>query len=181
MQNLIPTLQTERLILRPLRLEDAQGGLKYIQNPNVTRYTMWDPYRSVEEAQGFIQMYVFANYANGAPEPLGIALRSNPSELIGTTGCFWVGESQTQMELAYVLAEEFWGHGYATEASKAIMDYCFQIYKDVVRIQARCKVENTASVRVLEKLGMKFEGTLRSQFYHRQRHWDIHYYATIRE
>jgi len=66
------------------------------------------------------------------------------------------------------------------EASQAVMDYCFKEFS-LKRIQARCKVENKASARVMEKIGMTHEGTLKSAIFHRDKFWDMHYYAKVIE
>ena len=60
------------------------------------------------------------------------------------------------------------------------MDYCFKEFS-LKRIQARCKVENKASARVMEKIGMTHEGTLKSAIFHRDKFWDMHYYAKVIE
>ena len=84
------------------------------------------------------------------------------------------------MELAYAIGEEYWGKGLVAEASSAVMDYCFKEF-GLKRIQARCKLENEASRRVMEKVGMAFEGTLKSAIFHRDRYWDMHYFAKVVE
>ena len=71
------------------------------------------------------------------------------------------------MELAYAVAEEHWGKGITVEASRAALNWVFQELSPE-RVQARCKIENKPSVRVMEKLGMKFEGTHRSEIFHRK-------------
>lgn len=84
------------------------------------------------------------------------------------------------MELAYAIAEEYWGKGLVAEAAQAVIDYCFKEFS-LKRIQARCKTENKASARVMEKVGMAYEGTLKSAIFHRSRFWNMHYFAKIIE
>lgn len=174
-----PTLETERLILRALSISDAPAIFEYAKNPNVSRYTLWEPHTTLHDSEAYIFDYAFPHYRRKTPEPFGIVLKSNPSQVIGTVGCFWVSAPAKSMELAYAVAEPLWGHGVAAEASRAVVDYCFSAF-GLVRIQARCKAENTASARVMEKIGMTFEGTLKSSLFHRGRHWDMHYYAALR-
>lgn len=175
-----PELKTERLILRPVELSDAKAIFNYAKNPNVSRYTLWEPHQSISDSVNYIQEYVFHYYKKGVPEPLGITLKESPQTIIGTVGCFWVSQASKSMELAYALDENFWGKGIAAEASIAIMDYCFKEYK-LKRIQARCKSENKASAKVMEKIGMTYEGTFKAAIHHRNRYWDMHYYAKIAE
>lgn len=174
-----PVLQTPRLTLRPLSLEDAPSIFAYAQNPEVARYTMWEPHKSLEDSFSTIKDYAFSSYAKKVPEPLGITFKESPDRVIGTVGCFWVSESSKCMELAYALAQEHWGKGLAAEASRCVMKHCFQEYS-LKRIQARCKAENTASSRVMEKAGMSYEGTLKSALFHNDRYWDVVYYAQVK-
>lgn len=175
----IPTLLTDRLLLRPISAEDAPAIFAYAQNPNVSRYTLWEPHQSLRDTEAFIHDYILSNYDEGMPEPLGVCLKGDGGKLIGTVGCFWVDKSAKYMELAYAYAEDYWGQGIAVEAARAILDYCFK-EPGAQRIQARCKKENSASSRVMQKLGMKYEGTLRSAVYHREKFWDMDYYALLR-
>ncbi|MBC7465855.1 MAG: GNAT family N-acetyltransferase [Bdellovibrio sp.] len=175
-----PYLETERLILRPVKLSDAEAIFEYAKNPAVSEYILWEPHQSVEDSLSYIQDYIFDYYKKGVPEPFGIALKENPEKLIGTVGCFVVSKVSKSMELAYALAENHWGQGLMTEAAVAVMDYCFKEF-GLKRIQARCKVENIGSRRVMEKAGMTFEGTLKSAQFHRGRFWDMHYLAKVAE
>jgi ribosomal-protein-alanine N-acetyltransferase len=84
------------------------------------------------------------------------------------------------MELGYALAEEHWGQGIMTEVAAAVVEYCFKEF-GLKRIQSRCKAEHNGSRRVMEKIGMTYEGTLKAQVYHRQQYWDMHYYSLIKD
>lgn len=175
-----PTLTTNRLILRPIEIVDADAIFSYAKNPNVSRYTLWEPHRSLEDSLEYIKDYIFDYYSKGVPEPLGIALKENPQKIIGTVGCFWTSKQGKAMELAYAIGEEYWGKGLVAEASQAVIDYCFKEFS-LKRIQARCKAENKPSARVMEKIGMTYEGTLKSAVLHRDRFWDMCYYAKVVE
>jgi len=175
-----PVLITDRLILRPIDVIDAEAIFSYAKNPNVCRYTLWEAHQSVEDSLNYIKDYIFGYYSKGVPEPFGITLKDNPQNVIGTVGCFWTSKQAKAMELAYAIAEEHWGKGLVVEASQAVMDYCFREF-NLKRIQARCKTENIASSRVMEKLGMSYEGTLKSAIFHRDRYWDMRYYAKVQD
>jgi ribosomal-protein-alanine N-acetyltransferase len=172
-------LETDKLILRPLIQTDAKNIFEYAKNKNVSLFTLWEPHKDVSDSLKFITEYAQPLYKEQIPEPLGIILKSNPKKVIGTVGCFWVSKPSQTMELAYAIAEPIWGKGIVAEASKAILDYCFKNL-NVNRIQSRCKAENKASSRVMEKVGMTYEGTLRSAIFHRNRFWDMHYYAILK-
>ncbi len=173
-----PRIETPRLLLRPVTRDDAEAIYSYASNPNVSKYTLWEPHQTVQDSLKFIEDYIFHYYSKEVPEPWGMALKTVPERLIGTIGCFWTFQHSRAMEIAYALAEDHWGKGFVAEAANEVLEYCFTKY-NLKRIQARCKVENTASARVMEKIGMTHEGTLRSAVFHRERFWDLHLYAKV--
>jgi ribosomal-protein-alanine N-acetyltransferase len=173
-----PLIHTQRLQLRALALADAPAIFAYAKNPAISRWTMWEPHLSLSDTTEYLENYVFEHYWRQTPEPWGIS-RQGESEVIGTVGCLWVDASAGVMELAYALAEPYWGQGLMVEAARAAMSYCFKTYK-LQRIQARCKAENLASQRVMLKLGMQFETTLKGSVKHRDRLWDVHYYSVAK-
>lgn len=175
-----PVLETERLIMRPLTLEDAESIFEYAKDPIVTEFVTWEAHKSISDSRDFILDVVLPNYRNKVPTPWGITLKSAPDKVIGTVGCFWVSKKSRCMELAYALGTRHWSQGFMTEASRAIMDFCFEEF-GLNRIQARCMVENKGSARVMEKIGMHFEGTFREAHYQRGRFWDMHQFALTKE
>ena len=84
------------------------------------------------------------------------------------------------MELAYARAESEWGKSDFAEAAKEVLDFCFKEY-GVERIQCRCKAENVQSERVMQKIGMTYEGTLRRDVFHRDKFWDMKYYSILKK
>ncbi len=174
-----PHIETDRLLLRPLRESDVSSIFYYAKNPNVSKYTLWEPHKTEQDSLNYLHQYVFPYYLKGVPEPFAITLKENTEIVIGTVGCFWSSKPAKAMELAYAISENYWGQSIVAEASKAVMEYCFKEFC-LKRIQARCKSENKASARVMEKIGMTYEGTLKSAIFHRDRFWDMHYYSIIR-
>lgn len=145
------TLTTPRLTLRQLIAEDA--GELYILNsdPEVLRYTGDAPFASVDEAREFIRHYdQYTLYRRGR---LGMFLKE--------TGAFigWCGlkyHPQTgETELGFRLKRAYWNQGYATEAALASLHYGFNELQ-LSTIMGRVIKENTASIRVLEKIGMQY-------------------------
>lgn len=112
----LPVLESQRIILRPIELEDAEDIFNYAQNPNVSRYTLWEPHKTIQDSLNYIQDYVFDRYAKGVPDPWAITLKSQPNKVIGTVGCFWVNKTSKSMELAYAISENYWGQGLVAEA-----------------------------------------------------------------
>lgn len=156
-----PTIESERLVLRPITFDDAESIFEYTQLTEVSKYTTWFPHKSLKDTEDFILDYVLPNYQKQNIAPLAVTLKEEPQKVIGTVDCGWVSRSRKVMGLAYALHSKHWGQGIITEASQALIDYCFK-NTDVARIQAHCHNEHKASRRVMEKVGMQYEGTLKS-------------------
>lgn len=177
---MIPTLATPRLILRPVVEADVDAIFAACSNPRLTDYTIFETHQSRAESERFVQDYAFANYAEGIPDPFAIAWKDATEELIGCCGGRWTeGRCNRSVELGYWIAEPHWGRGVATEAVRALVPFLFEFLQPV-RVQAHTIAENRASARVLEKVGMTYEGTLRQAHYRRGRHWDVSMYSVLR-
>jgi RimJ/RimL family protein N-acetyltransferase len=147
---------TERLRLRPPTLADAeQIFARFGQDAEVSRYMSWIPHRSIEDTIAFLKRIVGDN-AEGRSFGFLIFSRSC-GELLGSVGG---AIDKHRMQFGYCLARDAWGRGYATETARAFVDAALEI-PGLWRIQAFCDVENCASARVLEKIGLEREGVLR--------------------
>lgn len=169
---------TERLCIKRFSPKDAGSLLAWHNDPNVHRYTLVEPLAHADEAARYIEK-AMGSYQYGIPDPLAICLKEDPGSVIGTIGCFRPQTGLPTFELAFDLAPEFWGKGLIVEAGKAMIDVAFKSLP-MERLQARCVTQNEASHRVLEKLGMTFEGILRSAMYHQGRSWDMQYFSLLR-
>ncbi|MFO0797973.1 MAG: GNAT family protein [Gemmataceae bacterium] len=175
-----PTLETARLVLRPFEEADAEPLFPLAANPAVTRFTLWDHHQTLADTRVFVHDYARSRYCEGVPEPLAVCLKADPRRWpVGAVGVFWASQPNRVMELGYWLGEPFWGAGYAAEACRAAVSHAFAAYA-VERIQARVIAGNDASVRVLEKVGFRAEGTLRGSLYRRGRQEDVHFFAVRR-
>jgi ribosomal-protein-alanine N-acetyltransferase len=146
---------TDRLLLREFRFEDSVAINLYASDPEVTRYTSWDT--SPEHVTAAILKTWIDDQENWPRKsvPLGIELRSD-GRFIGSTGFASLDlESGTGL-FGFGLRQEYWGQGFATEAVRGILDFAFTTLH-LHRMVAECFVENTASIRVLEKAGMRRE------------------------
>jgi RimJ/RimL family protein N-acetyltransferase len=175
-----PILTTARLTLRPFVEADAEPLFQHASNPNATRFTLWDHHKSVADTTAFVRDYAQLRYREGAAEPYAITLTPDLANPVGACGCFWSSQPNKTMELGYWIAEPFWGRGLAAEACRAVLEYAWREIKPE-RIQARVIAGNTASVRVLEKLGFQYEGTLRRALLRRGNQEDVMIYAVLRE
>ena len=174
-------LETDRLLLRAVEESDLDAVYAYASNPNMTHFTLWETHQSPEDTLTFVRDYAQSRYREQVPEPYGIVVKADREpRVVGSLGCFWTSQPNGSMELGYALAEPYWGRGLVVEAARAVVDHTFRTYA-VERLQARVMEGNVASLRVLEKLGFRFEGTLRSLLYRRGRYWDVHHFAVLRD
>ncbi len=153
-----PTLQTERLRLRPFTGADADALWALHSNAHVLRY--WDspPWSQPARAERFI-----AACEQLAEEGTGARLaidRESDAVFLGWCSFSRWNPDHRSAALGFCFGEAAWGQGYATEAARAVLQWAFDTL-DLNRVQAETDTRNTASARVLEKLGFVREGTLR--------------------
>jgi ribosomal-protein-alanine N-acetyltransferase len=163
-------ITTERLILREFKESDWPDVLAYQSDPLYLRYYHWTD-RTPEAVQEFVRMFL----ANQEQQPrikfqLAVTLKSS-QRLIGNCGIRMKAADAHEGDIGYELSPKHWGHGYATEAARAIVEFGFT-QLGLHRIWSWCIAENVGSARVLQKLGMQAEGRLRENEYFKGRWWD---------
>lgn len=173
----LPTLTTSRLILRPVTMRDAADLYAWCSDSQVARYVLWEAHASIRTTKNYIR-YLIHQYRQGAPGTFAIQNREN-GKVIGTIGFMWMEEQCRSCEVGYSLSREYWNCGLMTEALRAILDFCFLKLK-LNRVEAQHDVNNRASGRVMEKVGMRYEGTLRQRVYNKGRFVDVALYAILR-
>lgn len=151
----MPVLQTERLTLRKLTPRDAQDMFDYAHRADVTRYLTWSPHPDVCYSREYLE-YLQGRYAGGMYYDWGVIDRST-GKMIGTCGFTSFNCTHDKAEIGYVLHPDYWGKGLAAEAVKKILDFGFEKLR-LHRIEAKFMKENARSLRVMEKVGMTFEG-----------------------
>lgn len=150
------TIQTTRLLLRKPLPGDVSAVLRgYAHDPDVTRYLTWKPDQSLEEISAFVDRALNA-WERGSIYTWALTLRDS-GRLIGMIDA---RIDAYMVNIGYVIAQEYWNRGYATEALKAVLAWT-DTQEDVERVWAVCAVANPASARVMEKAGMEREGILR--------------------
>lgn len=174
----IPELETERLILRKVTMRDAEDMFAYTSDQDVARYVTWDTHRTMEDSKEFIR-FIEQQYDNAAIAPWGIEYKEN-GRMIGTIDFVLWQPNHQMAELGYALSKGYWGRGLMSEAANELLRFGFA-EMDLVRVQARCFTENIGSQRVMEKIGMTYEGMQRKGMKVKGVHWDIKTYAIIKE
>jgi len=146
-------VHTERLSLRRFTPGDAEAFAAYRSDPDVARYQSWDAPLPLAEALKTVE-----DFATGDPLKPGWFQYAVDLDgvLIGDIGLN-LHENLRQAELGFTLAPEHQGKGYATEAVRGLLDQLF-IERDLHRVSAECDARNTASARLLERLGFRQEG-----------------------
>ncbi len=149
--------ETERLYMREFTLDDAQLLYDMHQDPAITKYTgdpiPWD---SVELVRRILTDTIMPQYAKKIGR-WGVFLKSS-GEFIGWCGLKDIG---SEIDLGYRYIQKYWGYGYATEAAKAVLEY--GISQKLPNIIGRASVHNQASVKVLGKIGLQYDGTYKDE------------------
>jgi ribosomal-protein-alanine N-acetyltransferase len=148
-------IETARLRLRPIRFQDVEAVFSYATDPEWARYLPVPQPYTREDAEQFVARQVLLDRER------------NPAWVIEHAGVVCGGiEIRFDFvnhvgELGYSLARSHWGQGLTAEAAQAVLDAAFTTYGDLNRIRAVADARNSASLRVMAKIGMLREGTLR--------------------
>ena len=151
------TIETRRLVLRKFTLSDAEPMYRnWASDPEVTRYLLWPAHESEEETKGILKGWIAA-YEKPEKYEWCIELKEI-GEAIGSIGVVMVNEKVQSMEVGYCLSCDYWHKGIMSEALSAVVEYLTNEV-GARRIQARCDTRNPYSAKVMEKCGLKYEGT----------------------
>ncbi|MFS0782567.1 GNAT family N-acetyltransferase [Bacillus sp. 1P06AnD] len=166
-------MEGERIILRPVSLDDAEDMFEYTSDEETTRF-IYGQHKDLNEAKSLI-----ANYF--VKEPIGkyAIMLKDSNKMIGAIE-FRVHESNKSGELGYTLNRHFWGKGYMTEAGNLILELAFHVL-GLERVFAEYDVRNVASGKVLSRLGMKYEGILRRSRMVKGELTDSAHYSILKE
>ena len=144
---LLPKLETSRLILRPLSVDDIDAVFKWTGDPRVNKYMIYPLYKSPEDGREWLESL----YQEEKKLDYGFVLKET-GELIGSGGLYY-HEDIDVWSVGYNIAYNHWHHGYTPEAIKRILEYAQSKYK-VRAIAGTFAIENNGSRRVMEKLGI---------------------------
>ena len=147
-------IETERLILRPITAEDAPLVLAVMNDPDFIRYVSDRGLRTNTDAERYISERMLPGYEKNGFGMCAVCLKQSGSA-IGTCGIFKRNPTD-DVELGFAFRPEFRGQGFALEAASASMVYGLNALK-LTRIVAATNPNNHSSMRLLEKLGMRFE------------------------
>jgi len=155
----IPSIETDRLILRKLKVSDFEDMYEYSKSDEVTKYLLWRSHPDEQYTRDYLK-YIQSRYRAG--DFFDWALEHKETgKMIGTCGFAKLDYDNNSAEIGYVINPAFWHKGYASEAVKKVIDFGFHTL-NLHRIEARYIVGNEFSRKVMEKCGMIFEGIHRS-------------------
>ena len=177
MSRLDVVLRSERLILRPLRAEDAPAVFATYSDPEVVRYWSGAPWTDLARAEEYIAGGM-RDIADGSAMRLGVELAA--------TGA-WVGQvslhnfdaQNRRCDIGYALMRDHWGRGYNAEALATVLDFGFDKL-DLHRVEADVDPRNDASRRAVERMGFKEEGLLRERWLVNGEVCDTVFYGLLR-
>lgn len=168
---------TPRLRIRPFRDSDLEAFLAYRNDPEVARYQGWSLPYARESALEFLTEMKDKQPTPGEWLQLSIELRST-GETIGDLAFHLMKSDPRQAYLGYSLSRAHWGQGYASEAVRALLGYLFR-ERDLHRIVAECDVDNTASQKLLERLGFRREAHLVENVFFKGQYGSEYHYAIL--
>jgi [ribosomal protein S5]-alanine N-acetyltransferase len=174
----VPTLETPRLILRQLTLDDAPDYFEFSSDPEVTRFIMRPTHDSIEMTRQRLEEVLAPEFL-AVHKQWGMVLKDG-GKLIGTCGLFVESKNDKRAGMGYTLNRAYWSRGYTTEAVRAMIDYGFE-QEEYNRLEAMCFLDNFGSARVMEKAGMSYEGILRQYMFIKGEYKDLKVYSIIRD
>lgn len=152
-------LQTQRLTLRPIRVDDAAALFAARGDADVMRYWDWPEQESIEQVRGVLAAHI---PAPGDQTALWwVAALSPEGPAIGECDLSEIDRHNRRAEVGFLFTKAYWGQGYACEAMERVIAYGFAEL-GLERLSARIHDGNTASQRLLERLGFAYEGRLRA-------------------
>jgi ribosomal-protein-alanine N-acetyltransferase len=173
-------IETDRLILRPFTMEDAEPMFRnWASDDAVTKHLTWPTHESVE-----ISNMVLSDWTSHYGEPdfynWAIVLKENGPEPIGSIAVVRINSATDCAAMGYCMSRAHWRKGVMPEALNALVDFLFAEV-GFNRIEAEHDVNNPASGRVMEKAGLRYEGTLRQSGRSNQGIIDVVWRAILRE
>lgn len=173
-----PTLYTERLVLRKILVSDADDMFAYSSIEELTRYLLWDAHPDPLYTEHYVR-YLQERYAVGDFYDFAVVLKET-GKMVGTVGFTSFDLPNRSAEIGYVISPVHQGRGYASEAVTRLLSFGFHECA-LERISAVCMKGNLASLRVMEKCGLKREGLLRSAVFAKGEMRDVHLAAITKK
>jgi [ribosomal protein S5]-alanine N-acetyltransferase len=155
----IDPIRTKRLLIREFQASDREALLAIVRDPGQIKHMLLF-LDTEEQLDGFLAMAIGAPTAEPRLQWHFAVADAATNRYLGSCGLMVEPDSPSSAELGYWFLREAWGKGYATESSAAMLELGFRRL-GFHRVWGKCHTQNVASAKVMEKLGMTYEGTLR--------------------
>jgi ribosomal-protein-alanine N-acetyltransferase len=175
--NPFPEIETERLLLRKLKNEDADEIFKLRSDENVMKYIGKDPITTINEATEFIHL-VNNSLSTNFGITWAIAFKENPGKLIGTIGHWRLIKEHYRAEVGYMLLPQYWKKGIMKEALIQVIDYGFN-EMNLHSMEAHINPQNAASAAILEATGFVREAYFKEDFFYKGEFSDTAIYSKL--
>ena len=172
-------LETDRLLLRRFQISDAPDFFRNItSDPEVSRFLTWENLHSTAKTEDLLKDFI-SRYENPERYCWAIVMKDT-GEVIGTIAAPTVKNRTAALEVTYAIGKAWWGKSITAEALQAVMDFLFDRV-GANRIEAGHDVNNPASGRVMQKVGMRQEGIHRQAGRNNQGLFDLVFYAKLKQ
>lgn len=173
-------IETERLTLRPFRMEDADDMYRnWANDDEVTKFLTWPTHGSVEVSREVLRDWT-SHYDEKNYYQWAIVLKGERETVIGSIAAVHLNDRIRMAHIGYCIGRNWWHQGLMSEALSAVIRFFFTEV-GVNRIEARHDIDNANSGKVMKKCGMQFEGTKRQADWNNQGVCDLAEYAILAE
>jgi RimJ/RimL family protein N-acetyltransferase len=170
-------IKTKRLMLREIKNGDFEELHSFGSLPKVCRYVVFGP-NTETDTRNYVKYAQMQNRKKPRSQYRLAIIQMETGRLIGDCNIIIANPADREAHIGYALHPDFWNQGYATESVKGLIQYAFK-QLSLHRIYATCDTKNLASKRVLEKSGMKYEGTFRKDKFQKGKWRDTHQFAIV--
>lgn len=172
-----PTIETERLLLRAVSIDDAPDLHVMRKDERILTYLNRDPDKSMEETNNLIKL-IMQNLQNNEAVLWGITLKENPATIIGTIGYWHVQPENHRAEIGYMLHPDHWKKGLMKEALQAVIPFGFNSMK-LHSIEANINPDNKPSCALVESCGFIREAYFKENYYYNGVFYDSAIYSLL--
>lgn len=174
---MIQHLNSKRLYLKKMSTDDASSLFAIWSDPEVTKFMNINSFTTQDQAE---EMITFLDQLARDHKAIRFTIiERTTNKIIGSCGFNFLDLENEKAEIGYDIAKDHWGKGFAPEAISALIDYAFGTM-NFHRIEAKIEPENVNSIRVMEKLGFTYEGTLRQSEKSKDRFIDLKMYSRLK-
>lgn len=176
----MPLLHTERLLLRPLDMSDVSTMHALSNDPEIAANLADMPHPYPREAAEAVVNAMQELAARGEAFAFGVVPAASEAQTLAGVIYLVLNAANQHGEIIYWIGKPFWGCGYATEAVQAVIKFAFSTL-NLHRVHASVFGHNAASVRVMQKCGMQYEGTLKQHELKNGQFVDLLCYGLLRD